>query len=196
MVEFNLLPYREARRLRQRRLFFRLLALSCAVGVLSAFVVAVVFDSLIDRQRYSNDLAKAEVKQWDQKIKHVVTLQAETAALKKRHHAMALLQSQRYLPVHVMNALTAEFPDGILLTKVLQSAQGILITGDALSSDAVFEWMLHLAQKSTLFSNPELLDMRLGNTDGGFALQSSAFRFSLRVQLKTAAPEPVAPVKE
>ncbi|MCF8146954.1 MAG: PilN domain-containing protein [Sulfuritalea sp.] len=195
-MEFNLLPYREARRLRQRRLFFQLLALSCAVGVLSAFVVAVVFDSLIDRQRYSNDLAKADVKQWDQKIKHVATLQTEIAALKKRQHALSLLQSQRYLPVHVMNALTAEFPDGILLTKVLQSAQGILITGDALSSDAVFEWMLHLAQKSTLFSNPELLDMRLGNTDGGFALQSSAFRFSLRVQLKTAAQEPVAMVKE
>ena len=196
MVEFNLLPYREARRLRQRRLFFQLLALSCAVGVFSAFVMAVVFDSLIDRQRYSNDLAKADVKQWDQKIKHVATLQTEIAALKKRQHAMSLLQSQRYLPVHVMNALTAEFPDGMLLTKVLQSAQGILITGDALSSDAVFEWMLHLAQKSTLFSNPELLDMRLGNADGGFALQSSAFRFSLSVQLKTAAPEPVALVKE
>jgi type IV pilus assembly protein PilN len=195
-MEFNLLPYREARRLRQRRLFFQLLALSCAVGVFSAFVMAVVFDSLIDRQRYSNDLAKADVKQWDQKIKHVATLQTEIAALKKRQHALSLLQSQRYLPVHVMNALTAEFPDGILLTKVLQSAQGILITGDALSSDAVFEWMLHLAQKSTLFSNPELLDMRLENADGGFALQSSAFRFSLRVQLKTAAPEPVALVKE
>ena len=195
-MEFNLLPYREARRLRQRRLFFQLLALSCAVGVFSAFVMAVVFDSLIDRQRYSNDLAKADVKQWDQKIKHVATLQTEIAALKKRQHAMSLLQSQRYLPVHVMNALTAEFPDGMLLTKVLQSAQGILITGDALSSDAVFEWMLHLAKKSTLFSNPELLDMRLGNADGGFALQSSAFRFSLSVQLKTAAPEPVALVKE
>ena len=196
MVEFNLLPYREARRLRQRRRFFRLLALSCAVGVLSAFVVAVVFDSLIDRQRYSNDLVKANVKQWDQKIKHVATLQTEIAALKKRQHAMSLLQSQRYLPVHVMNALTAEFPDGILVTKVLQSAQGILITGDALSSDAVFEWMLHLAQKSSLFSNPELLDMRLENAHGESALQSPAFRFNLRVQLKTAAPEPVAPVKE
>ena len=195
-MEFNLLPYREARRLRLRAHFLRLLALSCAVGVLSAVVMAVVFDSLIERQRYNNDLAKAEVKQWDQKIKHVVTLQAETAALKKRHHAMALLQSQRYLPVHVMNALTAEFPDGIFLTKVMQSAQGILIAGDALSSDAVFEWMLHLAQKSSLFSNPELLDMRLENAHGESALQSPAFRFNLRVQLKTAAAEPLALVKE
>jgi len=86
-----------------------------------------------------------------------------------------------------MNALTAHLPDGILLTKVLQSPEGISISGDALSSDSVFEWMTHLTQKSDFFSKPELLEMRLGNSDGGTSLKTPIFRFSLRVKLQTTA---------
>lgn len=196
VMEFNLLPYRDARRVRQRMRFFRTLALSCALGILGALVMARVFDVWIMRQKESNDIAKADLKQWDQKIKQVVTLQTEIAALKKHQHTIDLLQSQKYLPVHFMYALSDDFPDGIQLSKVLQSGQGILIIGDAMTSDAVFAWMRHLAQNSSVFSNPELLEMRTGNPDVGESLQPLRVRFNLRLQLISAAAEPVAAVKE
>ena len=192
VMEFNLLPYRDARRVRQRMRFFWTLALSCALGILGALVLARVFDVWIMRQKESNDIAKADLKQWDQKIKQVVTLQAEVAALKKRQHSIDLLQSQKYLPVHFMHALTEDFPVGIQLTKVLQSVQGILISGDATTSDAIFTWMRHLAQNSSVFSNPELLEMRAGNPDVGESLHPPRVRFNLRLQLISAAAEPVA----
>lgn len=195
-MEFNLLPYREARRMRQRAHFFRLVALSCAVGLLSAFVMAFVFDSMNVRQRERNALSKIEINKLDQKIQQVVTLQAEIAGIKQRQKAVELLQSQRYLPVRLMNALTAQLPDGIRLIKVLQSAEGILISGEAISSDAVFEWMRQLSHKSNFFSNPELMEMRLGNSDVGSSLKPPVFRFGLRVKLQITETEPLAPVKE
>ena len=206
VMEFNLLPYREARRIRQRKQFFRFMGLSCAVGLFGAFVVAAVFDSQIAGQRESNDLSKAEIKMLDVKIKQVAALQKDIAELKKRKQALDDLQLERFLPVHLMNALTAHLPDGILLTKVLQSPEGIFISGDALSSDSVFEWMIHLNQKSDLFSHPELLEMRLGTSDTGPSLKTPVSRFSLRVKLQTTATSittsaspskaPLAPVKE
>lgn len=206
VMEFNLLPYREARRMRQRTHFFRFVVLSCAAGLLSAFVVAVVFDSLIVGQRESNDLSRAEIKILDVKIKQAATLQKDIAELTKRKQALDDLRLERFLPVHLMNALSAHLPDGILLTKVLHSTEGIFISGDALSSDSVFEWMTHLNQKSDLFSHPELLEMRLGTSDTGPSLKTHVSRFSLRVKLQTtststttsASPSkaPLAPVKE
>ena len=208
VMEFNLLPYREARRMRQRTRFFRFVVLSCAAGLLSAFVVAVVFDSLLVGQRESNDLSRAEIKMLDVKIKQVAALEKDIAELKKRKQALDDLQFERFLPVHLMNALTAHLPDEILLTKVLQSPDGISISGDALSSDSVFEWMTHLNQKSDLFSHPELLEMRLGTSDTGPSLKTPVSRFSLRVKLQTTATAtsittsaspskaPLAPVKE
>lgn len=206
VMEFNLLPYREARRMRQRTRFFRFVVLLCAAGLLSAFVVAAVFDSQIAGQRESNDLSKAEIKMLDVKIKQVAALQKDIAELTKRKQALDDLQFERFLPVHLMNALTAHLPDGILLTKVLQSPEGILISGDALSSDSVFEWMTHLNQKSDLFSHPELLEMRLGTSDTGPSLKTPVSRFGLRVKLQTTATSittsaspskaPLAPVKE
>lgn len=208
VMEFNLLPYREARRMRQRTRFYRFVVLSCAVGLFGAFGVAVVFDSLVVQQRDSNDLSKVEIKMLDVKIKQAATLQKDISELKKRKQALDDLQFERFLPVHLMNALTAHLPDGILLTKVLQSPEGILISGDALSSDSVFEWMTHLTQKSDFFSKPELLEMRLGNSDTGSSLKTPVFRFSLRVKLQTTATAtsittsaspskaPLAPVKE
>ena len=206
VMEFNLLPYREARRIRQRTQFFRFVVLSCAAGLLSAFVVAVVFDSLLVGQRESNDLSRAEIKILDVKIKQAANLQTDIAELKKRKQALDDLQFERFLPVHLMNALTAHLPDGILLTKVLQSPDGISISGDALSSDSVFEWMTQLTQKSDFFSTPELLEMRLGTSDTGPSLKTPVSRFSLRVKLQTTATSittsaspskaPLAPVKE
>ncbi len=208
VMEFNLLPYREARRMRQRTRFFRFVVLSCAAGLLGAFGVAVVFDSQLVGQRESNDLSRAEIKILDVKIKQAATLQTELAELKKRKQALDDLQFERFLPVHLMNALIAHLPDEILLTKVLQSTEGILISGEALSSDSVFEWMTHLNQKSDFFSHPELMEMRLGNSDAGSSLKTPVFRFSLRVKLQTTATAtsittsatlsiaPLAPVKE
>lgn len=206
VMEFNLLPYREARRMRQRTRFFRFVVLSCAAGLLSAFVVAVVFDSLLVGQRESNDLSRAEIKILDVKIKQAANLQTDIAELKKRKQALDDLQFERFLTVHLMNALTAHLPAGILLTKVLQSPDGISISGDALSSDSVFEWMTQLTQKSDLFSHPELLEMRLGTSDTGPSLNTPVSRFSLRVKLQTTATSittsaspskaPLAPVKE
>ena len=170
--------------------------------------MAVVFDSLLVGQRESNDLSRAEIKILDVKIKQAANLQTDIAELKKRKQALDDLQFERFLPVHLMNALTAHLPDGILLTKVLQSPEGIFISGDALSSDSVFEWMTHLNQKSDLFSHPELLEMRLGTSDTGPSLNTPVSRFSLRVKLQTTATAtsittsaspskaPLAPVKE
>lgn len=187
VMEFNLLPYREVRRMRQRKQFFRFMGLSCAAGLLSAFVVALVFNSLLVGQRESNDFSRAEIKILDVKIKQAANLQTDIAELKKRKQALDDLQLERFLPVHLMNGLTAHLPDGILLTKVLQSPEGIFISGDALSSDSVFEWMTQLTQKSDFFSKPELLEMRLGNSDTGSSLKTPVFRFGLSVKLQTTA---------
>jgi type IV pilus assembly protein PilN len=115
VILINLLPHREAARKRRREAFFASLGVAAMVGVLIAGVIFLWFQAQISSQQGKNALLDREIKKLEGQIKEISTLQEEIAALRARQQAVEDLQSDRNLPVHLLNELVRQLPDGVYI---------------------------------------------------------------------------------
>ena len=187
MILINLLPHREARRKRRREAFFAALALSALAGVLVAGGVYLWFAAQISDQQSRNAVLAAEIKRLEAQIKDIATLQAEIAALRARQQAVEDLQADRNMPVHLLNELVKQLPDGVYVTSLKQDNQIVSIQGVAQSNERVSELLRNLANRSPWLSKPELVEITAGNV----ALTPRDLRrvanFTMRVKLLRAS---------
>jgi type IV pilus assembly protein PilN len=83
-----------------------------------------------------------EARSPDQGHRH---LQEEIAALRARQQAVEDLQADRNLPVHLLNELVRQLPDGVYLTSMKQDNQTWCgLTGIAQSNERVSELLRNL----------------------------------------------------
>ena len=187
MILINLWPHREARRKRRREAFFAALALSALAGVLVAGGVYLWFAAQISDQQSRNAVLAAEIKRLEAQIKDIATLQAEIAALRARQQAVEDLQADRNMPVHLLNELVKQLPDGVYVTSLKQDNQIVSIQGVAQSNERVSELLRNLANRSPWLSKPELVEITAGNV----ALTPRDLRrvanFTMRVKLLRAS---------
>lgn len=187
MILINLLPHREARRKRRREAFFAALVLSAVAGVLVAGGVYLWFAAQISDQQSRNAVLAAEIKRLEAQIKDIATLQAEIAALRARQQAVEDLQADRNMPVHLLNELVKQLPDGVYVTNLKQDNQIVSIQGVAQSNERVSELLRNLANRSPWLSKPELVEITAGNV----ALTPRDLRrvanFTMRVKLLRAS---------
>lgn len=115
MILINLLPHREAARKRRREHFFTVLDASALLGFLVASAIYLWLNAQISAQREQNDYLQGEITKLETEIKEISTLQAEIAGLKARQQAVENLQGDRNLPVHLLNELVSQLPDGVYL---------------------------------------------------------------------------------
>ena len=144
MTRINLLPWREMRRKEKQRQF-----VSIAVGavILAGVIILYVhlhIGSMINAQNTRNDYLKGEIKQVENKIKEIQTLEAEKKSLLARMDVIQQLQSRRPEIVHLFYELMRNVPSGIYLTKVTQNGSAITIDGMAQSNARVSAFMRNL----------------------------------------------------
>ncbi len=187
MILVNLLPHREASRKRRREVFYVALALSAVAGVLISGAIYVWFAAQISDQEARNTLLTLEIKRLEGQIKDIATLQAEIAALRARQQAVEDLQADRNMPVHLLNELVKQLPDGVYVTSLKQENQIVTIQGIAQSNERVSELLRNLANRSPWLSRPELVEI----TAGSVALTARDLRrvanFTMRVKLLRAS---------
>lgn len=187
MILVNLLPHREASRKRRREVFYVALALSAVAGVLISGAIYVWFAAQISDQEARNTLLTLEIKRLEGQIKDIATLQAEIAALRARQQAVEDLQADRNMPVHLLNELVKQLPDGVYVTSLKQDNQIVTIQGIAQSNERVSELLRNLANRSPWLSRPELVEI----TAGSVALTARDLRrvanFTMRVKLLRAS---------
>ena len=112
MILINLLPHREAARKRRREMFQATMFASFLVGVLIAGGIYTWFQSMIEQQRERNGYLTSEIKVLEGLIKEIASIEDEITALRARQKAVEDLQSDRNLPVHMLNELIHQLPDG------------------------------------------------------------------------------------
>ena len=183
MILINLLPHREAARARRRETFNVMLAASALLGGLLIGIGYLWFEAQISDQQARNAFLTKEISVLDEKIKEIANIEAEIQALTERQKAVEDLQSDRNLPVHLLNELVKQLPDGTYITSLKQENQSISIQGVAQSNERVSELLRNLASNTPWLSRPDLVEIVAGSVNLSARDQRRVARFNLRVRL-------------
>lgn len=184
MILINLLPHREAARKRRRENFYAALAASALAGLAIAGAAYVWYEAQIAEQRSKNTYLQAEITKLEAEIKEISTLQAEIAALRARQQAVEDLQGDRNLPVHLLNELVRQLPDGVYLASMKQVNQSVTLQGMAQSNERVSELLRNLGNNSPWLVKPELVEITAGTVNLGPRDQRRVANFTMRIGLK------------
>lgn len=192
MILINLLPHREVKRAQRKRAFFAGLGGSFVAGLVIAGVWYTVLQQLTAGQNGRNEFLKAEIARLDAQIKDIATLRQEIEALKARQRAVEDLQTDRNVPVYLLNEITKQTPEGVYLTSINQSGQTVAIKGIAQTNERVSELLRNTFYNSPWLEKPDLIEIKASNQGAGRDVRR-LFEFSMRVTLKRPQPPAAAP---
>ncbi|HSI53822.1 MAG: PilN domain-containing protein [Ramlibacter sp.] len=187
MILINLMPHREAARKRRREAFYAALGGSALAGGVIAGIIFVWYAAQISAQQDKNTVLQTEIKRLEAQIKDIATLQAEIAALRARQQAVEDLQADRNMPVHLLNELVKQLPDGVFVSNLKQDNQTVTITGVAQSNERVSELLRNLGNNSPWLSRPELIEITSGSVALSARDQRRVSNFTMRVRLLRAS---------
>ena len=188
----NLLPHREERRKRKKIAFFAGLGLAAVAGLAIVGAWYLVVGQLVQGQQQRNLFLQAENAKLDIQIKDIASLKAEIASLKARQKAVEDLQTDRNVPVHVLNELVRQVPEGIYVTSVKQDGQTLNVTGVAQTQERVSELLRNTAYNSKWLVRPELIESSSTTIIAANREQKRLFNFSMRLTVKRPQDEPAA----
>lgn len=188
MILINLLPHREAKRQARKRAFFSTLGLAALIGVGVLMLWYGLLQQMISTQEGRNAFLKTEIAQLDVKIKDIADLKAEIEALKARQSAVENLQTDRNVPVYLLNELVKQTPEGVYLTTVRQLGTVVTLTGKAETNERVSEFLRNTLYNSPWLERPELVEIKAAaNPPGRAANPRRLFDFSMKVYIKQPA---------
>lgn len=211
MILINLLPHREARRQRRKVAFFAGLGVAAVVGLAVVGGWYLVVQQFTSNQQQRNQYLSAEIKKLEVQIKDIATLRGEIESLKARQRAVEDLQIDRNVPVHLLNELVRQTPEGIYITSVKQENQSLTVSGIAQTQERISEFLRNTAYNSEWLVRPELVESKAASVQTANREQKRLFDFSVRLTVKrpqdnvaaasatpASAPKPalVAPAKQ
>jgi type IV pilus assembly protein PilN len=189
MILINLLPHREAAKLKRRESFFVSLAASALLGGLLAGLIFVLYQVQITEQQARNTVLSTENQRLDVQIKDVATLEKEISGLRSRQEAVEDLQTERNLPVHLLNEIVKQVPDGVFIKSLKQEGASVSLTGAAQSNERVAEFLRNLSSENPFVTKPELVEIVAGTTALTPKEQRRVSNFVVSVQLKKIAED-------
>ncbi|PWW48532.1 PilN domain-containing protein [Melaminivora alkalimesophila] len=183
MILINLLPHREAARKRRREAFQVTMVLSALAGLAIAGLIYWWLQAQIAEQQQRNSFLRSEIAVLEGQIKEIASIEDEITALQARQKAVEDLQSDRNLPVHLLNELVAQLPEGVYLTSMKQEDQVVTMQGMAQSNERVSEMLRNLAGNTPWISKPELVEIVAANVALSPRDQRRVASFNLRFRL-------------
>jgi len=184
VILINLLPHREERRRRRKAAFFVGLGLAAIAGLAIVGVWYLFVQQLTVAQQERNQFLTAEIRKLEIQIKDIVTLRSEIESLKARQKAVENLQTDRNIPVHVLNELVRQTPEGVYFTSIKQDGQTLVLSGIAQTNERVSELLRNTAYNSQWLTKPELVEIKVTNVQTASREQKRLFDFSVRVSIK------------
>ena len=184
MILINLLPHREEKRQRRKQAFFIGLGLAAALGFFLAGTWYLVLERMISTQQARNSYLNTEIAKLDDKIKDIAALREEIDGLKARQKAVEDLQTDRNVPVYLLNELVKQTPEGIYLNGIKQDGQSVSLTGVAQSNERVSELLRNTAYNSQWLEQPQLQEISSTVLQTSSRDQKHLFNFSLKVGIK------------
>ena len=184
MILINLLPHREERRQQRKRAFFGGLIAAFIAGVAMAGIWYTVLSQLTAAQAARNGFLKEETAKLDAQIRDIANLRTEIEALNARKKAVEDLQTDRNVPVHLLDELVRQTPEGVYLQSIKQAGNLVSISGQAQTNERVSELLRNTSYNSAWLEKPELIEIKSGTALGPNKEQRRVFDFLMRVSLK------------
>ena len=160
MIQINLLPHREERRKQRRIEFYVMAVLALISAIVIVFIVGLIISNEIEDQTQRNDFIKTENAKLDEQIKEIADLRAEIDSLKARRQAVEAIQGDRNLPVHLLDELVKQVPEGIFLLSSRQTGSKVTLSGYAQSNDRISEMLRNLGNNSPWLDSPDLVEIK------------------------------------
>ena len=192
MFMINLLPHREERRKRKKIAFYAGLGVAAVAGLAMVGIWYLVVQQLVAGQQQRNAFLSGEIAKLDVQIKDIASLKAEIASLKARQKAVEDLQIDRNVPVHVLNELVRQVPEGIYITSLKQDNQTLSVAGIAQTQERVSELLRNTAYNSEWLVKPELVESKATTVQGANKEQKRLFDFGVRLTVKRPQDTPAA----
>ena len=190
MILINLLPHREERRKRRKIAFFAGLGVAAFAGLAIVGGWYLIVQQLTLSQQERNQFLSAEIAKLDAQIKDIAALRAEIASLTARQKAVEDLQIDRNLPVHLLNELVKQTPEGIYFTAVKQDGKVLALTGIAQTQERVSELLRNTAYSSDWLVRPELVESKAMTLTAANREQKRLFDFTLRLSVNRPQDKP------
>ncbi len=184
MILINLLPHREARRAQRKRAFFVVLGLSAAAGIVAAGVWLSVVEQMKAAQNSRNEMLATEIRRLETQIRDIASLRTEIEALKARQAAVEDLQTDRNIPVYLLDELARQSPEGVYLTSIRQTGNTVALVGVAQTNERVSELLRNTAYNSAWLERPELIEIKAANVTTAGPDPRRLFEFSMRLSIK------------
>ena len=191
MILINLLPHREEKRKRRKIAYFAGLAAAAAVGLAGVGLWYLVLQQMTSAQQQRNEFLVVEIRKLEIQIKDIATLRSEIESLKARQKAVEDLQIDRNVPVHVLNELVRQTPEGVYFTSVKQDGQVLSVNGIAQTNERVSEFLRNTAYNSEWLVKPELVEIKASTVQTANREQKRLFDFSVRVTVKRPQDKPI-----
>lgn len=193
MILINLLPHREEKRRRKKIAFFVGLAAAAVAGLIVVGGWYAVVEQLKASQQERNQFLSGEIAKLEREIKDIATLKAEIASLTARQKAVEGLQTDRNVPVHILNELVKQTPEGMYLTSLKQTGQSLNLTGIAQTQERISEFLRNTAYNSPWLTSPELIESKATTVTATNREQKRLFDFSVRLTVKRPQESASAP---
>jgi type IV pilus assembly protein PilN len=183
VILINLLPHREARRQERKRQFLSALLLAAVIGAGVVLLWFGVIQQMKAAQEGRNRFLSEEIKKLEEQIKDVADLRTEIDQLKARQKAVEDLQTDRNVPVYLLDELVRQTPEGIYLTAVKQAGNVVTVSGQSSTNERVSEMLRNTAYNSSWLEKPELVEIK-AVTIGKDRAARRLFDFSMRLSIK------------
>jgi type IV pilus assembly protein PilN len=185
VILINLLPHREEKRKRRKIAFFIGMGIAAAIGLALAAIWLFAVQQMISSQQNRNGFLRGEIAKLDLQIKDIRDLRSEIESLKARQKAVEDLQIDRNLPVHLLNELVTQTPEGVYFSSVKQEDQILALGGIAQTQERVSEFLRNTGSRSEWLVKPELVETKATSVQiGASREQKRLFDFSVRVSVK------------
>ena len=96
------------------------------------------------------------------------------------------------MPVHVLNELVRQVPEGIYINSVKQDGQTLIVAGIAQTQDRVSELLRNTAYSSEWLVRPELVESKSTTITSANREQKRLFEFSMRLTVKRPQDTPAS----
>lgn len=161
MIEINLLPHRESRRIADLRQSVALLALGLVIAGGGIFFVSSNLNADLDRAQTNVRQLEAAIEQFKPQQDQVAKFKAQRKQLEDKLNVIKSLEKARTGPVKLFDEIANLAPDRLWLKGMKTAGSQVTLEGTSLDTGIVADFLRSL-NESEFFSNVDLK-----NTKGG-----------------------------
>ena len=155
MTRINLLPWREARRLRQKRNFVSLIIAGVVIAAIGVLITHLYVAGLIEHQQQRNQYLRNEITKLNKVEREIQEMKQAEDSLAARLEVIQRLQRGRPDMVKVLDALVRYLPEDVYLNSIQAQGKQLTLNGNARINNVVSDFMREL-ENSSIFGEPKL----------------------------------------